>query len=250
MKKIRFLFLALILVTMCTGCTIEYNININEDTINEYIDVKDYITPSRTQGQILSHYSMWYPVFVNYVTKGESIELENFNEKASGVEYYEKDIKNINNGYNYTYKYNYSLKDYYDSYALATTFVKTTIQKNGNSLVLKSSKENLLCNYDEFDTLKINITIDPEVYELNYTNTKNKNKNTYTWILNRDNCNDSEIILTLDKISSNKTVIEDKKTSSEYEMYIFCGILLLLILIGYFIFKIVKKKNDEFNIDD
>ena len=33
----------------------------------------------------------------------------------------------------------------------------------------------------------------------NYTNAFNTKNNTYTWILNRSNCNDSQIILTLNK---------------------------------------------------
>lgn len=256
MKKIRLLFLTIIIVTMCTGCTVEYNISITEDNIEEVIEVSDYVTSSRTKNDILKHYEMWYPVFVNYVTEGETIELEDFSEKADGVEYYNKSITGINNGYQYSYRYKYDIYDYYDSYALATTFIETTVHKTSDTLVLKTNKENLLCNYDYFDSLEVNITIDPKAYKLNYTNTSKIRNNTYTWNLNRSNCNDSQIVLTLDTLDNNDDVIDDipednkKINLSDYALYIFLGALVILILIGYSIFKKIKAKNDNFNEDD
>ena len=252
MKKVRLLFLTFLVIMLCTGCKIEYNINIINDSVIEEIKVQDYITSSRTKEEILNHYHMWYPVFVNYIKKGETIELEDFSEKANGIEYYEKSITPTNNGYNYTYKYNYNIKDYYDSYALATTFITPTVQNNGDTLVLRSSKENLLCNYDEFDSLTVNIKVNPNQYELNYTNSKEVKNNTYTWNLNRNNCNNSEIILTLNKLENTETIIDDenKKTYSPYTIYIFCGVLILLIIIGYLIFNKIKEKNNNFDIDD
>lgn len=257
MKKIRLLFLTIIILVMCTGCSIEYNINITEDNIEETIYVNDYFTSSRTRNDILTHYDMWYPVFVNYVTEGETIELEDFSEKAPGVEYYNKNINETANGYKYSYEYTYDIDDYYDSYALATTFIEPTVHKSYDALVLKTSQENLLCNYDYFDTLKVNITIDPEVYKLNTTNTSNVRNNTYTWTLDKSNCNDSQILLTLDIINNNiDDIISDKNEKnnknklSDYALYIFLGILLILIFIGYNIYKKIKAKNDNFTEDD
>jgi len=253
MKKIRLLFLTIIITIVCTGCSIEYNINITEDNIEETIVVNDYITPSRTKNEILTHYNKWYPVFVNYITQGETIELGDFSEKAAGVKYYDKSINDINNGYRYTYKYTYDIDEYYDSFALATGYIETTVHENSNALVLKTDKENLLCGYDYFDSIKVNITIDSEVYKLNSTNTSNIKNNTYTWIFDRSDCNNSKILLTLDKINNDEIVDnkeDNKNIISEYALYIFLGALVILILIGYSTFKKIKAKNDNFNEDD
>ena len=75
MKKNKLLFLIIILL-MCTGCTIEYNINITESSIEETISVNYYITSTRTESDILKHYNTWYPVFVNFIDEGETIEIE------------------------------------------------------------------------------------------------------------------------------------------------------------------------------
>lgn len=261
MKRIKTLFIITLIVTMCTGCTVEYNINITKDSIEEVINVTDNVTANRSKQNILNHYNMWYPTFVNYIPEGETIEIEDFSEKVNGIEYHQKTIKELNNGYNYTYKYTYSLDEYYDSYVLASTFYETTIHEGSNNLVIKSNKGHLLCQYNYFESAKINITIDPNVYKLNYTNTSNINNNTYTWTLNKNNCDDSEIILTLNKIETNNNELNnqtnnnnnsnnnnDNKNSS-YIMYIFFGVLALIIFLVYKWFNKIKEKNNNFEDD-
>ena len=116
--------------------------------------------------------------------------------------------------------------------------------------------------------------IDPEVYELNYTNTSEINNNTYTWYLDRSDCTNSQIILTLNRkknindsstnTSNNSNITNNYLPSdqnnignitnndySEYTMYIFAAIAIVIILIGSYIFKKLKEKSDQNNtIDD
>lgn len=250
MKKIKLLFLLILITITCTGCSIEYNINITKDNVEETIYVTDYISTNRTKKEILNNYNMWYPTYVNFITKGESIEIEDFSKKISGIEYHNKKIMELNNGYKYEYTYNYPIENYYDSYVLATSFAETTVYKRAKSLVLKTSNKSFLCNYNYFENAVINITIDPEIYKLNYTNSTSKKNNTYTWNINKNNCNNSEIILTLDIIEQekkdnvnkdiNKTNIIDK-----YALYIFMIILILIIFIGYKWFMKFKNKNND-----
>lgn len=254
MKRIKFLFLMTFIVIMCTGCTIEYNINITENNIQEVINVTDTVTANRTQTDILNHYNMWYPTFVNFISAGETIEIEDFNEKVDNIEYHEKSINEVSNGYKYVYKYKYHIDDYYDAYSLATAYIDTTVQKNTDSLVLRTEKENLLCNYNYFDELKVNITIDPSIYKLNYTNSSKTNNNTYTWSFDRSDCDDSEIILTLNKISktqdniTNDNIDDDTNNKKDYTIYIFYAVIILLILAGYFIINKIKNNNNNNSI--
>lgn len=254
MKNKKIICLLFLILISCTGCTVEYNINITKNTVEEVINVTDYISPNRTSNDILNHYNTWYPTFVNYITDGETIELEDFSEKADGVIYHEKKINEINNGYNYTYNYTYDIDEYYDSFVLANAFTSTTVHVSGDSLVLRTGKDSMLCDYNYFDSATINITIDPEIYELNYTNTNNVNNNTYTWNIDKSNCYDSQILLTLDKKNidtqpSSKT--PDNKTQTflnKYGLYIFLIILILIIYFGYKWFEKFKDKNN--NVED
>lgn len=252
MKKCKIMFLISLILITCTGCSVEYNINITEDKIEEVINVTDNITSNRTKSDILNHYEMWYPTFVNFIEDGESIEIEDFNEKVDGIKYHDKTILETNDGYNYKYKYTYQIDEYYDSYALASVFQEVTVHKESDKLVLRTSKENFLCSYEYFDEAKVNITIDPKIYKLNYTNGVKVNNNTYRWELNRNNCSDGEIVLTINKITNNDNEIiepngnNDKKESilSKYLIYIFCGILIIVILLGKNIFNKLKNKNN------
>ena len=256
MKKIKLLFSMTLIILTCTGCTVEYNLNVTEENIEEVIKVNDYITSTRTKEDILNEYNTWYPTYVNFITQGESIEIEDYSQKTDGVEYHNKKINTITNGYNYTYDYTYPINKYYDAYTLARAYSETTVQQAYTNLIIKTSNKNYLCDYDYFEEVKVNITVDPEIYKLNYTNTSNINNNTYTWILNRSNCNDSQIILTLDinnqydrenDADDNNSNI---KSDSEYTLYIFLGAMLLIVVIGYFIFKRMKEKNENIDLDD
>lgn len=259
MKKIKLLFITTLIVTLCTGCTIEYNINITDDEIQEVINVTDYISTNRSEYEILDHYNTWYPTFVNFIKEGESIEIEDYSEKLDGIEYHDKKINKINDRYEYSYNYTYDIDEFYDSYAIANAFIEPTVHNDSNSLVLRTSKKNLLCQYDYFDSLKVNITIDPDVYKLNYTNTSNIKNHTYTWTLDRSNCSDSQIILTLDKKNitkesnpnnnniQNTEPNKNKSPLDEYIIYIFLGAIALIIYLGYKWFLKFKEKNN--NID-
>ena len=57
MKNKKVLFLMILILINCTGCTIEYNINITKDNIKETIIVNDYITDTRTDNDIMTHYN-------------------------------------------------------------------------------------------------------------------------------------------------------------------------------------------------
>ena len=248
MKKIKLILLILIVIT-CTGCSVEYNININENNIEESIYVTDHISSIRTKKDILNHYNMWYPTYVNFITEGETIEVEDFNEKIDGIEYHNKNITELNNGYKYVYNYIYPIDKYYDSYVLASTFIETSIHRDSEKIVLRTGKKNLLCQYDYFENVKINIKIDPEIYKLNYTNSNNIENNTYTWILNKNNCDDSQIILTLNKKEDNEEIdlnIKNKNNKENgYIFYIFLITIILIIYLGYKWFLKFKEKNND-----
>ena len=249
MKKIRLLFILTLITITCTGCSVEYNLNITEDNIEESISVTDYISSNRTKKDILNHYNMWYPTFVNYITDGETIEIEDFSEKVNGIEYHNKSIIELNNGYKYTYKYTYPIDKYYDSYVLANTFIETSIYENSETLVLRTDKKNLLCQYNYFDSVKINIIVDPKIYKLNYTNTSNIINNTYTWVLDRKNCDNSQIILTLNKEDKKENpssnVNNENKKENGYMFYIFLIGIILIIFFGYKWFMKIKDKNND-----
>ena len=76
MKQVKLLVVMILIPLICTGCTVEYNININADSIEENIVVNDYISSIRAKEDILNHYNLWYPAFFNYRKAEEIIPKE------------------------------------------------------------------------------------------------------------------------------------------------------------------------------
>ena len=86
--------------------------------------------------------------------------------------------------------------------------------------------------------------------------------NTYTWTITKENYDNKSISLAMQSINEYEQEKEEEeqkqeeikgavdKKNSSYTMYIFCGVLLVLILIGYAIFNKIKNKNNNFDIDD
>lgn len=250
MKRIKLFIMLILISTLSTGCSVEYNLTINKDTIQEDIIVNDIITSKRTKEKILNHYNKWYPTYINYITSGESIPLPNYNSKYNGIEYYDKTIKEIENGYQYNYKYTHGLDRYYDAYVLGVAFPDTSIYESNKLLVFQTSSTSFLCDYDYFDKLTINIKVDEDVYEVSKHNAKKANNNIYSWTISRNDCDNSSIYLTLEKKPVSKNKENKKIKESEFALYLFCGIIIILVLIGYFIIKKKKKQLDDFNIDD
>lgn len=255
MKRIYMGIIILLLLSLCTGCTINYNLEITENTISEYIEINDTVTNERTKQDIYNEYSRWYPAYID-VSGGTPMEYDS-SIKAEGVEYHTKNIKELDNGYNYTYKYIYPIKKYNDASMIRQAYQKTKAYVGNGYITLKTDKTNLLCNYSYFESLKVNITIDPNVYTIDNTNAHSNSENTYTWNFDRSNCEDSEIILVINNIKNNDSsdISDDQNITnnsennfSNYAMYIFLGVLILIIFLGYKWFMKMKEKNNH--IDD
>ena len=67
-------------------------------------------------------------------------------------------------------------------------------------------------------------------------------KDKYGHYLYKGKCKESDMIIYHEILR----YIESENKSKDYTLYIFCVILLIVLLLGYFIFKkIINKNNDE-----
>lgn len=260
MKKISKIFISLILLSLCSGCTINYNIEITSDSVKENIEITDTETNGRNKTTILKEYNRWIPAYID--TENDIATSYDSSVKSEEFEYHEKSIKELTNGYYYTYKYNYPIDKYSNAIATREAYQKRKFYIGDDYIIINTDNENLLCNYSYFENLKVSISVDPKVYKLNYTNADQKNSNTYIWNIDKNNCNNSEILLKLDIIDNKNNDSIDKPNNNpnnnnsnknndsiinDYILYIFLVIIALLILLGYKWFNNFKEKNN--NID-
>ena len=188
MKKILILISFLLILS---GCTVNYNITIDEDNIKEDINVIDNITSTRTREDIISFYNSWYPVYMY-----DGI-INDYSTKLDDAIYYNKSNL-IDNGDNliYTFSYNHKIDDYSKNTIWNLYLINNYLTNSSSKISIYSGKGMQLFNKSAITNLNINITTDLEVLEHNADKVSN---NTYTWEYNLDNFRSKSVKLVLNK---------------------------------------------------
>ena len=241
MKK-RIIYL-LIIILLLTGCTCEYNLVINGDTYSEEV-----ILNGNNEESSLFNQKWQIPVDKDIYNSlsgdpSSNIDIDDniYNYKLSGNKL--------------LFNYDFSIHELNNSTAISNCYKTATVNAYQDRIILSTASE-VTCfdKYPNLDELVINITVDRPVIS---HNADYKNGNIYTWNITRDNFSDKSINMILDNsdIIDNNTPLEDNNKNNidtdnkdDYTLYIFCGILLLTLLLGYFIIN--KIKNREDNMDD
>ncbi len=192
MKKILILFSFILILS---GCTVNYNVTIDENNIKENISVNDNITDNRTREDIIAFYNSWYPVYLY-----DGI-IDNYTTKLDGAIYYNKSnlIENANT-FNYNFSYNHKLEDYPKTTIWSLYLLNNTFTNDNNKISINSGKSMQFFNNSALTNLNINITTDLEVLE---NNADKITGNTYTWEYNLDNYRSKNVKLVLSKAKSN-----------------------------------------------
>lgn len=248
MKK-RKLILAIILTLFTTGCSINYDLTIEDGNIQETTTFIQDNNDTEDSTYIYSEYLEEYPIYID-----EEFLYYDPNKKVEGNTYYDKSITENTNGYNATYKAQFKIKEYKRSRLLNTAFNNHSIGYDKNEGCYYIIADKLKIFEQENNINHINVSINLVGYKVIESNQDSVNNNTYTWSFDRSD-KERSIVLRLKKDNSNvevKPSNNDKndtiKKESQYTMYIFYGILLLVIIIGYLIFRKMKQSNDINNI--
>ena len=222
-KKIIILIILLLLVT---GCTTDYNLTIEDDSITENIVAT---IPSSS---------------VNKKSNNNNIETDNqtipfinnpqyvYNEK-DGITYNKiVELDKLNN-YIVTLNYKYTFNDFLQSKAYNNCFQESYINIEENGTIPIVFKGKFYCLYG--DKININITSSREVLG---NNADIVNGNTYTWIIDNNNVDNTNIqlLLSKDKISNSSNIIR----------LLLLSILIIIIIIDIIIVKNKSKKKKDY----
>lgn len=214
----------IILLLLVTGCTTDYNLTIEDDYITENIVAT---VPYTSNNQSLKE-------------KKAKIEADNqilpflnnpqyvFEEK-DGITYNKTIEKDNNNNYIVNLYYKYSFNDYLKSKAYNRCFQESYINKEKNGTIPVVLKGKFYCLYG--DKINVNITSSRKVLG---NNADQVNGNTYTWIIdsnNKDNT-DIQILFSKEKISNPSNIVS----------LILVGILIIIIIIDI---NIVRNKRNQ-----
>ena len=234
MKKKIYFLLSLLLFT--TGCSCEYNLKIENNTFKENINLI-----STDENDLNAFNRNWQiPIDKDEYNIGTDPDSEN---TISGKLYNQK-----LSGNNLQFNYDFSLSEFNKSSAISNCYNTFNVNNYGNRIIISTS-QNAICfdKYPTLDTININITVDRTVKS---SNADSINGKTYTWILTRSNHNKG-INLVLEKDQTNNDNLPSgsnnniNRRKKDYTMYILSGILLIVFLIGYIIYKKITSKDDS-----
>ncbi|MBO4245621.1 MAG: hypothetical protein J5892_02625 [Bacilli bacterium] len=219
MKYIKIIVL-LLSITLLSGCTINYELELGSKN-------SEAITFTNT------NMSLNKEIPINIDDYYSTFELQ---EKASGVNYYKKTINQ-----NYT-KYETSLNnnDIEKSTACNLMFEKCVfINTESNKYMLSTTTgTSVFDDYSSLDSVIINITVNGEVSK---NNADSIDGNVYTWVINRNNQSEKNILLEYSSNNQGKIGNDEKEEDKKIENIIYLGIL-LIVLLGLAIVVIIANK--------
>lgn len=219
MKKI----ITLLAVTLLTGCSATYDININKDSIND--NIKIY-----TDSKIIKN-----------ATEDEALKFsEKIGEWERGYDYYQREIYTTDKitGYEYTYDFKYEEYDAMSQIRKCYKDFEFIYEKN--TITINTSKEFLCKNYYK-DVNKLELNISSE-YEIINSNADSKSNNIHTWNINSSNYKNKPISITITKSN-----IVNKEQNNKKNKINIQNILVLIIFILLIIVLIIRQKDKKQN---
>lgn len=223
MKKIIFLSLLLLIVT---GCDVQYELEFNDDTLNETIQVTLDNSMEREIEQIQNR--QVYAIFNNY------------DQNLYNVDY----SKGLTN-FKATYTYTYEASNFNQSLFNNNCFDAFSFVKQDNNYILSTS-EGFKCmtvEYFPIENLNLTLTTNHEVIETNADKIEGRK---YIWEINNNNADEKEIYIKFGEVRQRNFfekiidyIIENKFT------FIVAGTIILLLGVSVTTIIIISKKNNE-----
>lgn len=237
------IFILITLLFFVTGCNCEYNLVIDG---NVY---KEEITLNAENSEEITTFNNNWQVPIN-------IDEYNIDTDPSGKVSIIGDIYKHNlSGNRLIFTNDFTKNEYSKSTAVLNCYDKFTVSNFNDSIIISSSS-NITCfdNYPNLNSIKINVKVDKPVTS---NNADNINGNIYTWIINKGDSS-KPINLVLDNSTddakhgsstagnnSTGNINSEKTNKNDYTMYIFLGVLLIIMLLAYFLYNNMKNKSDK-----
>ena len=213
MKKYKIVLLIVILLSL-TGCSFEYNMKIDTNTISEenivYIPNTDKNDIKQEVEKLVSRYT----------------------GPTNSLGMYKQSVIEDNNNFGMSYKKNYdTLNDYNNSLSFSICYDNYKLIKEKDKIVISSSKRfNCFNKYSVLDDVTINIDSSLEVES---SNADEVNGNIYTWNINKSNADNKPINIVL------KPNTEQKEKQRQLSVVLL--VIAAFILLGIIVFLIRSK---------
>lgn len=221
MKKIK-----IILIIACfilTGCSSEYNLEFSNDKIKEHIVAT--MSDSDVTTEQIDQVASFEDPSIPFINDDQYPFPNNYDIK------YNKKVDKKANSTTVILDYEYSHEEFKNSRAYNSCFADKSFEETKKGYNLKFSGH-FYCLYG--DSVTINIKTNNEVISHNADKVSG---NTYTWVINKDNAQDTNISINISKKSMYIKPI----------IYIVLGVVFLVLTIGAYIAYNKIKNRDSIN---
>lgn len=215
MKKIIFLLLICLLLT---GCTVNYNLDINDNNF------KETLTGNVLNTELNNNDNTDINMFSYLITGDQPAFYKNDNI------FFNKATNNTTNGIDFDYSYTFNEYNFNNSRIINECFDNHIYEYKDNTYYLVvSGKFN--CKYSE--TTNINITTN---YNVTANNAQTIKNNTYTWTIDENNKDNIYFFITIDKTN---------KSNFDFQWSTFktIGLIIIILLSSICIYFLKKDKN-------
>lgn len=228
-NKLRFVFI-LIIIMITSGCSVDYNLNINEDnSISESLIAKENKNRIESLTRLKDEQALSY--MINMYKR--NIDNEKF------ITNIDDDLATVTA----TSTYN-DINEYKDVFK--SDLFDLHIEKENNKVKLIAYQKELLSNDSSstlmYDEVNINIYVPYKVLENNADSISN---NTYTWNISKDSdIKVIELIYDEGSLKDNLNIkINNKTYNINYTLIAVSGIILTVLIIVLIVFVKNKKNN-------
>ena len=227
MKKI----ILIIAIFLLSGCSIEYNLTINEDSsINEEILASEHTNRLESYTKLESTQACEY-LYNMFKREDEdiSIDCSEKNSMTNGV------ARTIHN----------DIEDYASKFT-SDIIKNVEISKNDDEIILTAVQSEKLGGDSStsylYDKINVNISVPFKVVE---NNADKESDNVYTWVIEKNKKEKTIRIVYKDKELPNRAniTINNNKYNLRYEYFIIGGIALVILTIIIFVLVKGKKNN-------
>lgn len=203
MKKLLNLILIILLIT---GCTVEYNIKITNDFIDETTSILNY-EKDKWDNNMYLYNGEKYKDMINEqlktpapVYKDSNINPYDPYNKVDGVEYYDQTLISNTDVYGIRYKYKIPIDKYNNSINARMCYSDFDIVYNQQYINISTSEEFKCFNYyDMLDKIEVNVTTSWD-YEIVSSNADKEEDGKYTWIITKENASNKPIEISVKKV--------------------------------------------------
>lgn len=246
MMRRKVLTLVLLFI-VTTGCSVNYEVTIDDDTIDELVQITENI--ERTNNNILNVGVLSYNDAINNLYKVPTPVYIDANvnpydemEIIDGVDYYNKNMISTENQYGMEATYNHNLTNYQKSSALHQCYKNISVLRDDNTITLSTSRNNLCFDkYQNLEEINVHIKFDEEKYKVNSHNADTYADGDYYWNINTNNYSDKSIVIEIAK-KSMKT-----QTNNQNTMLVLIGFIVIIIIGVLVAVSIATKQNQKKN---